>query len=308
MARDIELTLMLADYHRTRSVAQRRNDGERNKLSAAPRRKRRRLHAAGVRRVRHRRNVAVLVRDGALPQRAGDRPADLPAAHADPSLHFLLAGFRHRAARRTEGQKDRHGPIPPHGRPVGARHSAGTLRRTAARLPMVYQRAKRRMPVFSCRRVSKFTCANESTEAMLLRGELDALIPPNIVSSFRNKDPRIRRVFKDIRATVNELFSQTQIFPITHTLVVRQELFDKQPWLVASMLKAFNEAEEALPQVLRIRQTLGVSIRGIDLGRRGRSIRQESMGTRPHRRKTKSCWKSSCSTPTSRGTSRIVRR
>ncbi len=89
------------------------------------------------------------------------------------------------------------------------------------------------------------TLANQSTEQMLLRGELDALIPPNIVPSFRNKDPRIRRVFQDIRATVNDYFRQTRIFPITHTLVVRQELFDKQPWLVASLLKAFSDMEEA---------------------------------------------------------------
>ena len=88
------------------------------------------------------------------------------------------------------------------------------------------------------------TLANQSTEQMLLRGELDALIPPNIVPSFRNRDPRIRRVFHDIRATVNEYFRQTRIFPITHTLVVRQELFDKQPWLVASLLKAFADMEE----------------------------------------------------------------
>jgi 4,5-dihydroxyphthalate decarboxylase len=87
------------------------------------------------------------------------------------------------------------------------------------------------------------TLANQSTEAMLLRGELDALIPPNVVPSFRNKDRRIRRVFKDVRATVNEYFRKTKIFPITHTLVVRQELFDRQPWLVASLLKTFDEAE-----------------------------------------------------------------
>lgn len=91
----------------------------------------------------------------------------------------------------------------------------------------------------------KIACANESTEKMLLRGELDALIPPNIVPSFRQKDPRIRRVFKDIRATVNDYYRKTQIFPITHTLVVRQELFDKQPWITASLLDAFGEMEKA---------------------------------------------------------------
>ena len=39
----------------------------------------------------------------------------------------------------------------------------------------------------------KITVVNEPTEALLLRGEIDALIPPNIVPSFRAKDPRIRR-------------------------------------------------------------------------------------------------------------------
>jgi 4,5-dihydroxyphthalate decarboxylase len=88
------------------------------------------------------------------------------------------------------------------------------------------------------------TLANQSTEAMLLDGELDALIPPNIVPSFRNKDPRIRRLFQDARHTVNEYFRKTRIFPITHTLVVRQSLFDDNPWLVSSLLEAFSKAEE----------------------------------------------------------------
>jgi 4,5-dihydroxyphthalate decarboxylase len=90
----------------------------------------------------------------------------------------------------------------------------------------------------------KITVVNEPTEAMLLRGEIDALIPPNIVPSFRARNPRIRRVFKDIRATVNDYFCKTGIFPITHTLVVRQSLFDEHPWLVSSLLNAFTEAEK----------------------------------------------------------------
>jgi 4,5-dihydroxyphthalate decarboxylase len=90
----------------------------------------------------------------------------------------------------------------------------------------------------------KITVQNEPTEALLLRGEIDAIIPPNVVPSFRAKDPRIRRVFKDLRATVNEYFRKTKIFPITHALVVRQSLFDQHPWLVSSLLNAFTEAEK----------------------------------------------------------------
>jgi 4,5-dihydroxyphthalate decarboxylase len=89
----------------------------------------------------------------------------------------------------------------------------------------------------------KITVVDTPTEDLLLSGELDALIPPNVVPSFRAKDPRIRRVFRDIRTTVNEYFRKTKIFPITHTLVVRQSLFDEQPWLVSSLLTAFTEAE-----------------------------------------------------------------
>jgi 4,5-dihydroxyphthalate decarboxylase len=90
----------------------------------------------------------------------------------------------------------------------------------------------------------KVTVGNEPTEALLLRGEIDALIPPNVVPSFCAKDPRIRRVFKDARATVNEYFRKTRIFPITHTLVVRQSLFEENPWLVSSLVDAFTKAEE----------------------------------------------------------------
>jgi 4,5-dihydroxyphthalate decarboxylase len=90
----------------------------------------------------------------------------------------------------------------------------------------------------------KITVQDEATEALLLRGEIDALIPPNIVASFRAKDPRIRRVFKDPRTTVTEYFRKTHIFPITHTLAVRQSLFDERPWLVSSLLNAFTEAEK----------------------------------------------------------------
>ena len=88
------------------------------------------------------------------------------------------------------------------------------------------------------------TIVNQSTEALFLRGEIDALIPPNIPPSFKEKNPRIRRVIKNPRSVVNEYFRKTKIFPITHTLVVRQQLLDQNPWIVASLLNAFSEAEK----------------------------------------------------------------
>jgi 4,5-dihydroxyphthalate decarboxylase len=90
---------------------------------------------------------------------------------------------------------------------------------------------------------AKIVVQKASTETLLLRGEIDALIPPNLPSSFQNHDPRIVRLFKNVRAVVKDYFQKTNIFPITHTLVVRRQLLDQNPWLATSLLEAFNEAE-----------------------------------------------------------------
>jgi 4,5-dihydroxyphthalate decarboxylase len=87
------------------------------------------------------------------------------------------------------------------------------------------------------------TIRDSDPETLLLSGEIDALIPPNTPRSFRKKDPRIRRVFSDCRRTVEEYYKQTGIFPITHTLVMRESLLEEHPWVVGELLRVFNEAE-----------------------------------------------------------------
>ena len=63
-------------------------------------------------------------------------------------------------------------------------------------------------PAISRRRGIKITVVDEPTEALLLRGEIDALIPPNIVPSFRAKDPRIRRVVQRRKGHGERILSQ----------------------------------------------------------------------------------------------------
>ena len=78
---------------------------------------------------------------------------------------------------------------------------------------------------------------------MLLEGEVDALISPNVPNFFRAGDPRIRRVFEPCRPAVEQYFAATGIFPITHTLVVREELLQREPWIVDSLVDAFEAAD-----------------------------------------------------------------
>jgi 4,5-dihydroxyphthalate decarboxylase len=91
----------------------------------------------------------------------------------------------------------------------------------------------------------KITVTGRPTEELLLNGEIDAIIPPNMVTSFRKKDPRIRRVFNDVRRTVTDYYRSTGIFPITHVLVMREQLWKDHPDLPGQLLEGFENAEAA---------------------------------------------------------------
>jgi 4,5-dihydroxyphthalate decarboxylase len=84
----------------------------------------------------------------------------------------------------------------------------------------------------------------QSVESLLLNGEIDALIAPNVPASFRAGDSRIRRVFGNCRAEITEYFRRTKIFPITHTVVLRESLVAEHPWIVNRLVNAFVEAEK----------------------------------------------------------------
>lgn len=83
----------------------------------------------------------------------------------------------------------------------------------------------------------------DTLSAMLLDGRIDALICPRAPSIFR-KEPKIVRLFADFRAVEHAYFAKTGIFPIMHVLAVRQELIERNPWLPASLCKAFGAAKD----------------------------------------------------------------
>jgi 4,5-dihydroxyphthalate decarboxylase len=89
----------------------------------------------------------------------------------------------------------------------------------------------------------RLTVANDDVEEMLLRGEVDAVIAPNVPKAFRAGDPRVRRLFQPCRPVVEQYFADTGIFPITHTVVVREELLQREPWIVDSLVEAFDAAD-----------------------------------------------------------------
>jgi 4,5-dihydroxyphthalate decarboxylase len=242
MAHDLELTLMLADYHRTRPLL----SGEITAKGIKLQPRRAETGEACMRPVYEEFDIAEMSLSWYMMARCRNEPViALPIFPLRMQIHPYIFCSASSGIERPEDLKGKKIGMDEYRLTVGL-WARGILQEYYGVRPedcewftSAPERAGYQPPAGV-----KVTVVDEPTEALLLRGEIDALIPPNIVSSFRAHDPRIRRVFKDIRATVNEYFRKTKIFPITHTLVVRQSLFDEQPSLVSTLLNAFSEAEK----------------------------------------------------------------
>jgi len=84
----------------------------------------------------------------------------------------------------------------------------------------------------------------KNADQMLAGGELDAVICANLFPSFVNGAPNVRRLFEDYKEVEAAYYNKTGIFPIMHTVAIREELWKKSPWIATSLFKAFQKAKE----------------------------------------------------------------
>jgi 4,5-dihydroxyphthalate decarboxylase len=83
--------------------------------------------------------------------------------------------------------------------------------------------------------------AGASLETLLERGDIDALIS---VMLPRALGTGVKRLFADFRQVETEYYRKTRIFPIMHTLVLKREIYEAEPWLAISFYKAFCRARD----------------------------------------------------------------
>ena len=84
----------------------------------------------------------------------------------------------------------------------------------------------------------------EPLDEMLLAGEVDAVIEPNVLPSISRRDPRVRRLFPDYKNEELNYYKATGIFPISHMVSLKQDFVDKHPEAPVALLKAYRQARD----------------------------------------------------------------
>lgn len=79
---------------------------------------------------------------------------------------------------------------------------------------------------------------------MLVAGEIEALIAPQMPPAIRQKRPEVGRLFDDLAAVEQAYYRATGLFPIMHTVVMRREVYDAHPWAAVSLYQAFERAKD----------------------------------------------------------------
>lgn len=102
--------------------------------------------------------------------------------------------------------------------------------------------------------------ADASLNAMLEAGELDAVVSPQAPSSFVKRSPNVARLFPNWREAEEAYYQKTRMFPIMHTVAIKRSIYERDPWIAASLMKAFEEAKRWAYEKLVYTGVLSVSL------------------------------------------------
>jgi len=97
--------------------------------------------------------------------------------------------------------------------------------------------------------------SGKSLSQLLEGGELQAIIGTGVPEAF-GRNPDIVRLYPDYRSAEMEYYRRTNIHPIMHTIVIRRDVHDKNPFVATSLYKAFNEAKNIALKKMNYRGTL----------------------------------------------------
>ena len=75
---------------------------------------------------------------------------------------------------------------------------------------------------------------------MLDDRQLDGLFATYIPKLFHNASPNIVRLFPNFKEVEQDYYWRTGIFPIMHTVVIREDVYLENPWVAPSLYDVFT--------------------------------------------------------------------
>jgi 4,5-dihydroxyphthalate decarboxylase len=112
--------------------------------------------------------------------------------------------------------------------------------------------------------------------AMLERGELDALIYPDMPKQALGAASRIKPLFGDSKRAEIEYYRGTGHFPIMHTVVLGRSIVDRHPWVPRNLLDAFRRSKDLAFDSMRDPRSISLAWL-----REARAEQEEVLGTDP---------------------------
>lgn len=86
---------------------------------------------------------------------------------------------------------------------------------------------------------------------LLLSRDVDALFHAIEPRAFAEGNPNVRRLFDDVRSTEQDYFARTGIFPIMHSVAIRNDLVKEHPWLPKAVFDAYSHSKSLAYEAMR---------------------------------------------------------
>jgi 4,5-dihydroxyphthalate decarboxylase len=86
---------------------------------------------------------------------------------------------------------------------------------------------------------------------LLVSGDIDAMVYPDMVEAFREGTSKIQRLFPNHVEVETDYYRRTGYFPIMHVMIVRQDVIERYPWVGITLMKAFERAKQVCYDYIR---------------------------------------------------------
>jgi 4,5-dihydroxyphthalate decarboxylase len=95
---------------------------------------------------------------------------------------------------------------------------------------------------------------------LLLSGGCDALITAITPRAFLEGNPKVKRLFPDVRAAEKDYYRKTHLFPIMHAVAIRNDTIKEVPWLPKAVFEMYSNAKQKAYADLETTTSLKVSL------------------------------------------------